>query len=533
MALSADSRRKILHNEDTMSTAPKTTRDQLNLLVDLIRRTKRHLWLVGLLAVIGGGLATMLAMKATPKYDSETVLLYQEKISQSVLQGREVARNSRTMSTRFKEMLLSRTSMGIIVKEFNLYPGIVERDGTVAAAEKLRLLVNFTSRGAGTYKISFRGNSAEEAQQITARLASLLLERDERVRRDQAEQTQKFLQNEVVRAENTLFEAEGAFAGFVSKNPEFVTDIAGGGAGGGVGSAIRAKEASDAALSSKRSSSSGGSRIGALKRAAKRLRDRIANPSAPIAPIVRKVRRTDSPALQEARRELADAKRDLADKTARFTPKHPDVKAAQNGVNELTRRLRKVEAEEAKRQPAISLATPTITASTSIADLKDELARIDSEISRLKNKSKDSEEPVVAESSIVDDLVKLETEHAKLQRRVSVTSQRLSSLEAKAFTAEITASAEFAEAAQLVIIEKAYLPARPAGKGKKIVVMAGIIVFGLLGGVIALGLALIDDRIYRRADIDEMGIAPVLVVIPKASKKKRWKRGQKTKPLKA
>ncbi|MBL4637693.1 MAG: hypothetical protein JKY56_27810, partial [Kofleriaceae bacterium] len=513
MALSADSRRKILHNEDTMSTAPKTTRDQLNLLVDLVRRTKRHLWLVGLLAVVGGGLATMLAMKQTPKYDSETVLLYQEKISQSVLQGREVARNSRTMSTRFKEMLLSRTSMGIIVKEFDLYPGIVETDGTVAAAEKLRLLVNFTTRGAGTYKISFRGNSAEEAQQITARLASLLLERDERVRRDQAEQTQKFLQNEVVRAENTLFEAEGAFAGFVSRHPEFVTDIAGGGAGGGVGSAIRAKEASDAALSSKRSSS-GGSRIGALKRAAKRLRDRIANPSAPIAPIARKIRRTDSPALQEARRELSDAKRDLAAKTARFTPKHPDVKAAQNGVNELTRRLRRVEAEDAKRQPPSTLTAPVITASTSVADLKEELARIDSEISRLKNKSKDSEEPVIAESSIVDDLVKLETEHAKLQRRVSVTSQRLSSLEAKAFTAEITASAEFAEAAQLVIIEKAYLPARPAGKGKKIVVMAGIVVFGLLGGVIALGLALIDDRIYRRADIDEMGIAPVLVVIP-------------------
>ncbi len=505
-----------------MSTAPKTTRDQLNRLVDLVRRTKRHAWLVILIAMIGGGLSTLLALKQVPQYDSETVLLYQEKISQSVLQGKEVARNSRTQSTRFKEMLLSRTSLSMIVNEFNLYPDIVEKEGTIAAAEKLRLLVNFSDRGAGTYKVSFRGNSPEEAQKITARLASLLKERDEKVRREQAEQTQKFLQNEVVETENTLFEAEAAFAAFVAKHPEFVTDLANGG-GGGVGASIRAKEASDA--KGAKVPSSGGSRVGALRRAAKRLRDRIANPSAPIAPIApRKTRRAASPALQEARSELGEAKRDLGDKMSRFTPKHPDVKAAQIVVAELTRRLKKVEAEEAKRQPATKAVTPTITASTSVEDLKKELARIEYEISRLQRKaSDDTSKPIAEKSSIAEDLVNLETEHARLQRRVNVASQRLSSLEARAFTAEITASAEFAEAAQLVIMEKAYLPARPAGKGKKIIVLAGTVVFGLLGCTIALGLALIDDRVYRRADIDELGIAPVLVVIPKVSKKKTKK----------
>jgi capsular polysaccharide biosynthesis protein len=55
--------------------------------------------------------------------------------------------------------------------------------------------------------------------------------------------------------------------------------------------------------------------------------------------------------------------------------------------------------------------------------------------------------------------------------------------------------------------------------------MAGTVVFVCLGCGLALGLALLDDRVYRRADIDDLGIAPVLVVIPRSKKKKRFRRG--------
>ena len=67
---------------------------------------------------------------------------------------------------------------------------MVEEEGTIAAAEKLRLLVEFSDRGAGTYRISYRGSSPEEAQAITSRLADLLQHKDETIRREQAEQAQ-------------------------------------------------------------------------------------------------------------------------------------------------------------------------------------------------------------------------------------------------------------------------------------------------------------------------------------------------------
>lgn len=504
----------MLHNGKRMSQGPKTTRDQLSMLVDLVRRVLRHTWLIALISIMGAGLSVMLALMQQPKYDSEAVLLYQEKISQSVLQGRDVAQGSRTMSARFKEMLLSRTNLSAVVEEFNLYPKVVQQQGTIAAAENLRLLINFSDRGAGTFRISFRGDTPEQAQQVTARLAALLQEKDESVRREQAEQTQKFLEGEKVAAENVLAQAESEFAGFVAKHPEFVAENQV--AGGGVGASIRAA----AKESAKRPE--GSSRLATLQRAASRLKERIENPTGPITPAPRQAKRAESPALRQAREDLSDAKRSLQEKSNRFTPKHPDVIAAQNNAAEMTRRLKRIQAAEDARAPAPVIAN--ITPTTSVADLQKELSRVEAEISRLRANS--GAPKGTEKNNIADELVNIETDYARLQRRVQVAGQRLSSLEGRVFTAEITASSEFAEAAKLVVIDKAYLPARAAGKGRTLIALAGTMVFMFLGVALAFGLALIDDRVYRRADIDELGIAPVLVVVPKPKRKRRgFRRG--------
>ncbi|MCP4447433.1 MAG: hypothetical protein GY811_19140 [Myxococcales bacterium] len=259
-----------------------------------------------------------------------------------------------------------------------------------------------------------------------------------------------------------------------------------------------------------------------MRRAARRLRDRIANPDAPVVASSRRSnRRVESPTLQRARAELADAKRSFADKSNRFTPKHPDVIAAKNNVAAITSQLGRLEAAEKTTRP--KTVTPTITPTTSVADLKKELSRVESEISRL-NANSGTEKP--EKDTLANELVALETEYARLQRQVDVRAQQLSIFESQLFTAEITASSNFAEAAKLVVIDEAYLPARPAGKGRKMLAIAGTIVFLCLGCGLALGLALLDDRVYRRADIDDLGIAPVLVVIPKSKKRRKsFRRG--------
>jgi hypothetical protein len=57
--------------------------------------------------------------------------------------------------------------------------------------------------------------------------------------------------------------------------------------------------------------------------------------------------------------------------------------------------------------------------------------------------------------------------------------------------------------------------------------MGGMVLFIVLGLSFAIGLAVLDDRVYRRGDIDAIGV-PVLAVIPAA----RVVHGKKTQPAK-
>jgi len=485
----------------------RTTRDQLERLFDIGRRAVRYWWIVAVVGAVGAGLSVAIALKQKHVYESETTLLYSEKISQSVLQGREVVQSSRKLTERYKEMLLARSNLALIVEEFALLPGIVEDRGTIAAAEVLRSRISFRDKG-DIFRISYQGASREEAQKVTARLATLLKEQDNAVRREQAEQTKTFLEEEKRRAELGLRARETELAGFLAQHPEFVED----GAAGGEGASIRAAQTKKAAAPK------GNTELSTLQRQRSRIQARLDNPDGPVIPIKSSVTPAkESAALKESRRTLQTRERELAEKLARFTEKHPDVVSAKNAVSDAKQRLRRVEAEEtATLEPGPA----PIRSPVDRAALQSELTRIDREIARVRARSANPAAKKKGESSLADELVSLETEYTRMARRVDEGRERLETLGAKVFTAEITASSEFAEAAQLVVIDEAFLPTQPAGQGRKLIAIAGTLVFGVLGLAFAITLALIDDRIYRRQDIDDLGIAPVLVVIPKHKGKK-------------
>jgi capsular polysaccharide biosynthesis protein len=115
-------------------------------------------------------------------------------------------------------------------------------------------------------------------------------------------------------------------------------------------------------------------------------------------------------------------------------------------------------------------------------------------------------------------VVQLEGEHAELRRTVSEQRERVQSLADSAFRAQMDANQKLAEqGGRLAIIDPAFKPARPTGPGKTIFLLAGMILFLTLGLSMAVGLAVIDDRLYRRADLDQLGLT-VLAVIPPAAR---------------
>ena len=148
--------------------------------------------------------------------------------------------------------------------------------------------------------------------------------------------------------------------------------------------------------------------------------------------------------------------------------------------------------------------------------LQKELEALESQIANEQHRATGGTGKAPVADTSTNWVVKLETEHANLRRDVNEQRERVESLAASVFRAQIDASQKAAEqGGRLSIVDPAFKPVRPSGPGKTIFLLAGMALFLSLGLGLAVGLAVIDDRLYRRSDLDYLGI-PVLAVIPPA-----------------
>jgi hypothetical protein len=125
----------------------------------------------------------------------------------------------------------------------------------------------------------------------------------------------------------------------------------------------------------------------------------------------------------------------------------------------------------------------------------------------------DAEKPAKSGNWVVE----LEDEYQRLRLSVDEQRLRVTNLADSAFRSKLEAEQRAADSgASLAVVDPAFRPLKPIGKPKRMLVMAGLALVTMMGCGLALGLALIDDRIYKRHDLDAMGLAPTLAVIPRA-----------------
>ncbi len=227
--------------------------------------------------------------------------------------------------------------------------------------------------------------------------------------------------------------------------------------------------------------------------------------------------------LNRAEDEVRGAQRTVEElRNAGFTDQHPDMKKAKDTLAAAQGRQKKAQSEltaAASRggggaEPILPPATPMDRAA-----LERELKQVESEIAKERASiggSKPTTAPAPADN-IADAVISLESDWAVLGRQVEEQEERVQALNDAFFRAQLDAQTRTAEqGTALQVVDEAYLPLRPIGKGKKLLVLAGLVVFSGLGLALAVGLAIIDDRVYRRVDIEQLELAPVLAVIPRA-----------------
>lgn len=490
-----------------MALVQVTPRDRLQRLADLGKKTLRYWWLVAVFAVVGGGLSLAFAMFKSKAYQSWATLFYQERIETQLMTPNREEQVQRNIGDRYRELLLARGQLEQILADPKLDP-YPELDDPDVEIEKLRTQIKFEARGANTFRIVYNDKDPERAKAVTLRLTELLQAKDKDLRNEVAQATVNFATEQKEAASAQLRKTEQALAGFLAQHPEFAQDANQANAEGAGIRAIR-----DA---SKKGAQTGNQRLYALERQRQRIQARLdAKPDAP--PVVQPAPQTPERIAaeanaDEAKRELASANRDLEEAKSRYTDKHPSVIKAQAAVTAAQVRFRQA---QAAIPPAIETTVAPATPQDR-AKLERELRQIEDTIASEQKKAGAGSAAATTDKT-TNWVVELETQHADLRRQVAEQRERVESLADSVFRAQIDASQKLAErGGRLSVIDPAFKPVKPSGPGKTIFLLAGMVLFLSLGTALAVGMAVIDDRLYRRHDIDQLGFR-VLAVIPKAT----------------
>jgi capsular polysaccharide biosynthesis protein len=492
-----------------MALAPITPRDRLQKLLDLGGKTLRFWWLVAAFAVAGGALSLAFALTRGRVYQAEVVLGYQEKIQSTLLMNREETVN-RNIGDRYRELLLARERLLPIVGDpaLNPYPDLSDPQ---LAIDRLRQVVRFESRGGATFRIVYSDSDPDRARHVADRLAELLQEKDVKMRNETAQDTVSFASSQKEEAATELHKRERELAEFLAKHPEFVADPNQQSEGASIRAAHNVKPVDNGSL-----------RLKALERQRQRIQARLGAP--PDAPPIRvaappsEEKKAAEAEVNEAQRELAAANRELEDAVSKYTEAHPNVIKAQGRVAAAQQRLRRA---QAKVPPDVE----TVLAPATPADrtkLQRELSQIESQIADEHRASKGGN--ATAADTVTSSIVQLETQHEDLRRKVNEQRDRVAALATAVSRAETEAYQELKQQGRLRVINPAEKPSRPTGPGKTIFLLAGMVLFVALGTALAIALAVIDDRLYRRYDIDALGVAVLAVIPPHAGRAKPLRR---------
>jgi uncharacterized protein involved in exopolysaccharide biosynthesis len=254
-------------------------------------------------------------------------------------------------------------------------------------------------------------------------------------------------------------------------------------------------------------------RIFVLTRQRDRLRARLSASAGVVAPDDRAAQDARI-ALDSARREVDAAQRALDDVLTRYTDKHIDVIAARS-------RLATAQAHYKKAQAAVPTARPNTPAPLTAAEraaIVNEIAAIEDQIAASRLHGAGTSPPPRERAPAPKDaqgLVELETQWRRLNREVSESREHAQVLESRLLAAELVAKAdEQAKGTRMQIIDPAFLPTQPIGVGRTIIVAAIAALLTAIALVIVFVLAWSDDCLHVEADVERLGLGPVLAFIP-------------------
>jgi hypothetical protein len=440
-------------------------------------------------------------------------MLYERGVQGASLGTSEEAEGPRQVGLRLGDTITARQRLEGIIKEMKLYPSIVEQRGVIDAIEEMRKHIIIGVKEGYTFKVSFDGDSREQAKAVLEQLLTSVVRDDGRRRSREADDAKKFLDAERKTADEDLRTKESALAAFLSQHPQLAAESAANAAS--AGGVIRAAAADRA-----RGSESEGE-VASLEMQAAQLEEALA--AAGRAPEARpgELRVDDNLASARSRAlaEVQAAQRDLADKQARFTNEHPDVKAAIRRLSSAESALARAESATLAPRPLTPTGAPagappaTYDGANRVAALRRALAAVRTQVGAVRNRAA----PRAEVPRETHSMVAIDTQWTGLMRAANEARERQNQLQAKQFQADLLATlVGGGQAGRIVVADPPFRPSSPiAGSHFKIALVGGVASVAL--AILAvLVMAMFDDRLYGARDIERLLTTAIVVAVPRS-----------------
>jgi len=488
-------------------------RQQIKKYVDLIVRRNKIIISCVLVGIIAG-LGVYLKM---PKiYESTALLIYQRaKIdsgTKATLRPGDLMTETQDMVATLSQQVTSRTSLEAIVKQFNLYGGMLKKlpmEDVVDQMRKNDISIQVGSKDKGdVFRVSYAGSDPKKVAQVANALAARFIEENLRYREERATETSAYVGDELELSKKNLDKKEEVMRDYKLKYYNEMPQQ------------FEANSARLTALQTQmqknRDSAQDLARTKVLIQEQISLRKEALTQMAALPSRQGESARQPSAMAGSPLAELAQARQQLADLKLRYTETHPEVK-----------RLQKKVATLEEGQPALAQGNGNKEAGgasggggmavrdSQLDELIVQFKKADLDIASLNQESEGLKKQIAQYEQWLSMTPVREAEWNSLTRDYQQLAENYQKLVARNLDAGAAESLERRQkGSQFKIVDSAYLPEKPTRPDfRKIMLIA-------LGAGLGVGCGLAfllearDSSFRDVADIEDYLRLPVVCAIP-------------------
>lgn len=443
----------------------------------------------------------------------------------------------------------SRSNLGRIIDELNLYPWLRGRTSRLKVIESFREALSYTALGRDAFEIQFVYKDPRIAQRTVERLLRLYTEQRREAGEAQARNDLGSVNTALAGLEAILEEQEGRLERFERVNHTLVEQVRLRRMGqiqlrtpeGTPAMVVAAPPPLSAAPGESSRTRRLRIRLAALQSRQAALQRALESPMAPAPPPPSPVPSPDeSERLQTLRRNVTELRERLARLRTTYTDEYPDVQITLRRLGDAERELASALAQERSRSrpsvQTVSAIAPPEAIRAQLDSVQREIEQVraalavamreqgPSEITRRRTRSTETRTSVAGPSSgtslapderPLTSLVEVEATWDRLLAELTTTRTRYQTLLTRKFELQAMLDTVHTSGADVLrVIDPPSLPQEPEPPGRtRLAVMVLVVAIALSTGVAVLS-GILDSRLYEPGDLRRWGELPELPAIP-------------------